>query len=100
MELWQVTHRLPSCCGSERDGKSTAIIYTLIEIFKLNGVKKQAGLTRVPERPPEHKFNRMDEPLSWTYPDRCHPDIDAALKTVFLATLNPFDPTFPAIQSI
>ena len=97
MELWKVTYRLPSYYGSERRGKSTAIIYTLTEIFKFNGVTKQAWPIRVPERPPKHKINRIDEPLSWTYPDQCDPDIDAALNTVFLASLNPFDPTFPAI---
>ena len=53
--------------GSERGGKSAAIIYTLIETAKLNGVNTQAWLTWVLERIADHKINRIDELLPWNY---------------------------------
>jgi hypothetical protein len=53
--------------GSERGGKSAAIIYTLIETAKLNGVNTQAWLTWFLERIADHKINRIDELLPWNY---------------------------------
>ena len=51
--------------GSERGGKSAAIIYTLLETAKLNNVDPQAWLTDVLARTADHKINRIDELLPW-----------------------------------
>ena len=51
--------------GSERGGKSAAIIYTLIETAKLNGVDPQAWLADTLNRIADHKINRIDELLRW-----------------------------------
>jgi transposase len=53
--------------GSERGGKSAAIIYTLIETAKLNSVDPQAWLTDTLSRIADHKINRIDELLPWNY---------------------------------
>ena len=53
--------------GSELGGKSAAIIYTLIETAKLNGVNTQAWLKWVLERIADHNINRIDELLPWNY---------------------------------
>jgi len=53
--------------GSERGGKSAAIIYTLIETAKLNSVDPQAWLTDTLNRIADHKINRIDELLPWNY---------------------------------
>lgn len=53
--------------GSERGGKSAAIIYTLIETAKLNGVDPQVWLTDTLSRIADHKINRIDELLPWNY---------------------------------
>ena len=53
--------------GSEGGGKSAAIIYTLIETAKLNGVDPQAWLTDVLARISDHKITRVDELLPWRY---------------------------------
>ena len=53
--------------GSEGDGKSAAIAYTLIETAKLNGVDPQVWLSNVLGRIADHKINRIDELLPWRY---------------------------------
>lgn len=53
--------------GSERGGRSAAIAYTLIETAKLNGVDPQAWLTDTLSRIADHKINRIDELLPWSY---------------------------------
>lgn len=53
--------------GSERGGKSEAIIYTLIETAKLNNVDPQAWVTGTFDRISDHKINRIDELLPWNY---------------------------------
>jgi transposase len=53
--------------GSERGGKSAAIIYTLIETAKLNSIDPQAWLTDTLSRIADHKINRIDELLPWNY---------------------------------
>jgi transposase len=53
--------------GSEGDGKSAAIAYTLIETAKLNGVDPQAWLTDTLARIADHKITRLDELLPWRY---------------------------------
>jgi transposase len=45
-----------------------AIVYTLIESAKLNGVDPQAWLTDVLGRIADHKIGRIDELLPWRYP--------------------------------
>jgi hypothetical protein len=47
--------------GSERGGKSAAIIYTLVETAKLNSVDPQAWLTDTLSRIANHKINTIDE---------------------------------------
>ena len=53
--------------GSEGGGKSAAILYTLIETAKLNGVDPLAWLTWVLDRIADHKINRIDELLPRRY---------------------------------
>lgn len=53
--------------GSERGGKSAAIIYTLMETAKLNNIDPQAWLTDVLTRIADHKINKIDELLPWNY---------------------------------
>ncbi len=53
--------------GSEAGGKSAAIVYTLIETAKLNGVDPQAWLTDTLARIADHKITRIDELLPWPY---------------------------------
>jgi transposase len=53
--------------GSERGGKSAAIIYTMIVTAKLNSVDPQAWLTDTLSRIADHKINRIDELLPWNY---------------------------------
>ena len=53
--------------GSERGGRSAAIVYTLIETAKLNGVDPQAWLTDVLGRIADHKITRLDELMPWSY---------------------------------
>jgi transposase len=53
--------------GSERGGKSAAIIYTLMETAKLNNIDLQAWLTDVLTRIDDHKINRIDELLPLNY---------------------------------
>ena len=53
--------------GSERGGKSAAVIYTLIETAKINSVDPQAWLTDTLSRIADHKINRIDELLPWNY---------------------------------
>lgn len=53
--------------GSEGGGKAAAIAYTLIETAKMNGVDPQAWLTWVLGRIADHKINRLDEIMPWSY---------------------------------
>jgi transposase len=53
--------------GSDNDGRSAAIAYTLIETVKLNGIDPQAWPTNVLSRIADHKINRIDELLPWRY---------------------------------
>jgi transposase len=51
----------PHC--TEREGRSAAIAYTLLDTAKLNGVDPQAWLTDALGRIADHKINRIDELL-------------------------------------
>ena len=53
--------------GSERGGRSAAIVYTLIETAKLNGIDPQAWLTDTLGRIADHKITRLDELMPWSY---------------------------------
>ena len=53
--------------GSEGGGKAMAIAYTLIETAKLNKVDPQVWLTDVLGRIADHKINRLDELMPWSY---------------------------------
>lgn len=53
--------------GSERGGKSAAIIYTLMETAKLNNVDPQAWLTDVLSRIADHKITKLGELVPWNY---------------------------------
>lgn len=57
--------------GSVGGGKAAAIAYTLIETAKMNGVDPKAWLTRVLDRLPDHKINRIDELMPWNYVVQC-----------------------------
>ncbi len=49
------------------DTAYAAIIYTLIETAKLNGVDPQAWLSWVLSRIADHKANKLDELMPWRY---------------------------------
>jgi len=53
--------------GSEVDGKSVAIAYTLIETAKMNKVNPEAWLAWVLERIQDHPANRIDDLMPWAY---------------------------------
>ena len=55
--------------GSEVDGKSVAIAYTLIETAKMNKVNPEAWLAWVLERIQDHPVGRIAELLPWAYRD-------------------------------
>lgn len=51
--------------GSQTGGKSAAIAYTPIETAKLNGIDPQAWLAETRAPIPDHKINRIEDPLPW-----------------------------------
>ena len=53
--------------GSDNGGERAALIYTLIETCKLNGVDPFAYLRDVLARIADHPINRIDELLPWTW---------------------------------
>ena len=55
--------------GSEVDGKSVAIAYTLIETAKMNKVNPEAWLAWVLERIQDHPANRINDLMPWAYQD-------------------------------
>ena len=55
--------------GSEVDGKSVAIAYTLIETAKMNKVNPQAWLAWVLGRIQDHPENRINDLMPWAYQD-------------------------------
>ncbi len=64
---WPWAGKTISSCSSERDGKSAAIAYTLIETAKLNGVDPQAWLTDILARLADHKITKLEELMPWSY---------------------------------
>ena len=63
--------------GSASGGRAAAIAYTLIETARLNEIDPQAWLTRVLERIPDYKINRIDELLPWNTTPAANPEADA-----------------------
>ena len=53
--------------GSDAGGERAAILYTLIETAKQNGVDPQAWLTHVIENIADHPINKIDQLLPWQW---------------------------------
>jgi hypothetical protein len=53
--------------GSERGAERAAVIYTLIQSAKLNGVDPQTWLADVLRRINDHRASRLDELLPWNW---------------------------------
>jgi transposase len=53
--------------GSDKGGEHGAVIYTLIETAKLNGVDPQAWLAHVIENIAGHSITRIDDFLPWNF---------------------------------
>ena len=72
-DMGRMTARLPSAArtglfaGSDSGGERAAVLYTLIETAKLNGLDPQAYLRRVLDRIAEHPSNRLAELLPWNF---------------------------------
>lgn len=52
-------------CGSDAGGERAAVMYTLIESAKLNGLNPQAYLHHVIDRIADHPTKRLAELLPW-----------------------------------
>jgi transposase len=53
--------------GSDRGGERAAVMYTLIQTARLNGVDPQAWLADVLARINEHNIQRLDQLLPWNW---------------------------------
>jgi transposase len=53
--------------GSDRGGERAAVMYTLIQTARLNGVDPQAWLTDVLARINDHNIQRLQELLPWNW---------------------------------
>jgi hypothetical protein len=53
--------------GSDRGGERAAVMFTLIQTAKLNGVDPQAWLTDVLARIADHNSRRLDQLLPWNW---------------------------------
>jgi transposase len=58
--------------GSDTGGERTAVVYSLIETCKLNGIEPFAYLRDVLTRIADHKINRIDELLPWAWATAAH----------------------------
>ncbi len=54
-------------CGSDEGGHRAAVMYTLIETAKLNGIDPKAWLADVLARIADHPALRLDELLPWNW---------------------------------
>ena len=55
--------------GSDAGGERAAMLYSLINTAKLNGLDPEAYLTRVLSTIADHPVNRVDELLPWNISD-------------------------------
>ena len=55
--------------GSDRGGERAAVMFTLIQTAKLNGVDPQAWLADVLARINDHNVQRLDQLLPWSWKD-------------------------------
>jgi transposase len=53
--------------GSDEGGRRAAIMYTIIETAKMNGLDPEAYLADVLARIADHPANRIDELLPWNW---------------------------------
>ena len=53
--------------GSYRGGERAAVMYTLIQTARLNGVDPQAWLADVLARINDHNIHRLDQLLPWNW---------------------------------
>jgi transposase len=53
--------------GADSGGERAAMLYTLLETAKLNGIDPEAYLRFVLERIAEHPINRLEELLPWNF---------------------------------
>ena len=53
--------------GSDRGGERAAVMFTLIQTAKLNGVDPQAWLAAVLARINDHNVQRLDQLLPWNW---------------------------------
>jgi transposase len=53
--------------GSDRGGERAAVMYTLIQTARLNGIDPQAWLADVLARINEHNIQRLDQLLPWNW---------------------------------
>jgi transposase len=53
--------------GSDRGGERAAVMYTLIQTARLNGVDPQAWLADVLARINDHNIHRLDQLLPWNW---------------------------------
>jgi hypothetical protein len=56
--------------GSDAGGARAAVIYTIVETCKMNGINPQAYLADVIERIADHPASRVDELLPWNWTPR------------------------------
>jgi transposase len=54
-------------CGSDQGGNRAAVMYTLIETAKLNGVDPKAWLADLLARIADHSVHRLDDLLPWSW---------------------------------
>src|SRR5215471_10746856 len=53
--------------GSDRGGERAAVMYTLIQTARLNGVDPQVWLADVLARINDHNIHRLDQLLPWSW---------------------------------
>jgi len=53
--------------GSDAGGESAAVIYTLVETVKLNGVEPHAWLTHVIGNIADHPMKQINDLLPWNF---------------------------------
>ena len=63
--------------GSERGGDRAALMYTLIQTAKLNGVDPHAWLANVLARIADHPISGLDELLPWNWAHHASREIAA-----------------------